>query len=212
MLVAALALTGYLVGSVPSGWLVVRLLRGRDLRREGSGNIGTANVYRSAGIVAAALCLLGDVLKGLIPVLLGWLAGFRPGTLELAIIGLAPVVGHTWPIFLRFRGGKGVATTAGVMLVLATPVVLIAVAVWVLIVKGTRYASAASLAAVSVGMACLIGLHFWYPLVDPNPVQWATVILGAGLLVLVYLRHWANIGRLLRGVEIPLTQARSNRT
>ncbi len=211
MRLVGLTLLGYLIGSIPSGWLVVRLLAGRDLRREGSGNIGTANVYRTSGTVPAALCLLADVLKGTLPVLLGLVAGYRLGTWELALIGLAPVVGHTWPVFFRFRGGKGVATTAGVMLVLATPVVLVAIAVWSLIAKGTRYASVASLASVSVGMVCLVVLRFWYPLVEPSPVQWPTVVLGAGLLALVYFRHLGNIGRLLQGREIPLTRAPSNR-
>lgn len=211
MLLFLLALLGYLVGSIPSGWLVVRFIAKRDLRREGSGNIGTANVYRSAGIMPALLCLLGDALKGTVPVVLGLLAGYRLGTWELALIGLAPVVGHTWPIFLRFRGGKGVATSAGVMLVLATPVVLVAVAVWAVLVKGTRYASLASLASVAVGMVCLVGLRFWYPFIDPSPVRWSTVFLGGVLLALVYLRHLPNIDRLLRGREIPLTRAPSNR-
>jgi glycerol-3-phosphate acyltransferase PlsY len=100
-----LALLGYLIGSIPSGWLVVRLLRGRDLRVEGSGNIGTANVYRSAGALPAILTFLGDILKGAIPVLLGYLAGYLLGSFELALIGLMPVIGHTWPVFLKFRGG-----------------------------------------------------------------------------------------------------------
>lgn len=209
--VLGLALLGYLVGSIPSGWLVVRLLRGRDLRVEGSGNIGTANVYRSAGALPAILTFLGDILKGAIPVLLGYLAGYPLGSLELALIGLTPVIGHTWPVFLRFRGGKGVATSGGVMLLLATPVVLVAVAVWAVIAKGTRYASLASLVSVAVGMVCLIALRFWYPFVSPSPVQWPTVALGAILVALVYLRHIKNIGRLLRGREIQLRRAPSNR-
>src|SRR3989442_14801473 len=105
--VLALLAFGYLLGSVPSGWLVMKVYRNQDLRKLGSGNIGAANVFRAGGAGAFALTLIADGLKGFIPVMLGIAFGLGGNELALGAIGLAAVAGHTWPLDLGFHGGQG---------------------------------------------------------------------------------------------------------
>jgi len=194
----------YLLGSVPSGWIVMKLYRGQDLRRVGSGNIGAANVFRAGGTGAFALTLAADGLKGVLPVLGGILLGYGPQEWVLALIGLAAVVGHNWPIFLGFHGGKGVATSGGVMLVLAPVAVMLSVVTWAILIRATKIASLASLAAVGVGFVALLALHVvgWQAW---RPVGWWVIGLGVVLLGLVVVRHRANISRLARGRELKIT-------
>lgn len=202
--VFALVAFSYLLGSVPSGWLVMKLWRGQDLRRVGSGNIGAANVFRAGGPGAFATTLAADGLKGVLPVLVGILLGFGSNEPVLALTGLAAVVGHTWPVFLGFRGGKGVATSGGVMLVLAPVVVVLSVATWAILIRSTRIASLSSLAAVGVGFVSLLALHAigWQAW---RPVGWWVIGLGVVLLGLVVARHRDNIERLARGRELKIT-------
>src|SRR5205809_4817436 len=117
--VLALAAFAYLLGSVPSGWLVMKVCRNQDVRKLGSGNIGAANVFRAGGPGAFTATLIADGLKGFIPVMLGVAFGLGDQEIALALIGLAAVMGHTWSLYLGFRGGKGVATSGGVLLALA---------------------------------------------------------------------------------------------
>ena len=194
----------YLLGSVPCGWVVMKVYRNLDVRKLGSGNIGAANVFRAGGPGAFAFTVVLDALKGFIPVMLGIAWGLGDQEWALAAIGLAAVIGHTWPIYLGFRGGKGVATTGGVMLALAPVALLIAVLSWVLIVRLTRLASLSSLSAVGIGLISLIALHLagwtlW------RPVGWSVVVLGLALLGLVFYRHRHNIERLATGRELKLT-------
>lgn len=204
MKVFALVAFAYLLGSVPSGWLVMKLWRGQDLRRVGSGNIGAANVFRAGGPGAFATTLAGDGLKGVLPVVIGISLGYGSQEPVLALIGLAAVAGHTWPVFLRFRGGKGVATSGGVMLVLAPVAVVASVATWAILIRATKLASLASLAAVGVGMVALLVLHGvgWQAW---RPVGWWVIGLGVVLLGLVVARHRENIERLARGRELKIT-------
>jgi glycerol-3-phosphate acyltransferase PlsY len=193
-----------LLGSVPSGWLVMKVYRNQDLRKLGSGNIGAANVFRAGGPGAFALTLIADGLKGFIPVMLGIAFGLGGNELALAGIGLAAVVGHNWPLYLGFRGGKGVATSGGVLLALAPVAIVLAALTWFLVIRITRVASVASLSAVAVGFISLIVLHLvgWQAW---RPVGWSVVVLGVILAALILFRHRINIERLATGRELKIT-------
>src|SRR6267143_4088650 len=202
--VLALLAFGYLLGSVPSGWLVMKVYRNQDLWKLGSGNIGAANVFRAGGPGAFALTLIADGLKGFIPVMLGIVFGLGGNELALGAIGLAAVIGHTWPLYLGFRGGKGVATSGGVLLALAPVAIVLAGLTWFLIIRITKVASLASLCAVAVGFVSLIVLHLigWQAW---RPVGWSVIGLGVLLAALVFFRHRSNIERLARGRELKIT-------
>jgi len=202
--VLALLAFGYLLGSVPSGWLVMKVYRNQDLRKLGSGNIGAANVFRAGGPGAFALTLIADGLKGFIPVMVSILLGLGDNEIALAAIGLAAVIGHTWPIFLGFKGGKGVATSGGVLLALAPVALILAATSWFLVIRMTRVASLSSLVAVAVGFFSLIVLHLigWQAW---RPVGWSVVVLGVALTGLVLYRHRSNIERLATGRELKIT-------
>lgn len=185
----AVAVTvGYLIGSVPFAHLLSRR-RGIDLRRVGSGNVGATNVLRTSGIRIAVLAMCLDSLKGAVAVLVAerLVAGAGIGVAA----GVASIIGHVYPMWLRFRGGKGVATAAGVFAVVTPAALAAACGVFVATVWLTRYISVGSLA----GAAALTGLTVIgdYPLAVP---------LGAAVSALVILhRHRANVARLLRGTE-----------
>jgi glycerol-3-phosphate acyltransferase PlsY len=202
--VLALLAFGYLLGSVPSGWLVMKVYRNQDVRRLGSGNIGAANVYRAGGPGAFATTLIADGLKGVIPVLGGILLGVDSPEITLPLIGLAAVVGHTWSIYLGFRGGKGVATSGGVMLVLAPVALVLSALSWFFVIRVTRLASLASLVAVAVAFLSLVVLHLigWQAW---RPVGWSVILLGFALSGLVLYRHRSNIERLASGRELKIT-------
>lgn len=138
----------YLIGSIPFGYLIGRL-HGIDIRKVGSGNIGATNVTRSIGRIAGKICFFLDFLKGALPVVLVNMT-FEENTANLALAaGLAVILGHVFPIYLRFRGGKGVATAAGVALALAPYPLLCALAVWVVTFLTSRYVSLASIVAAA---------------------------------------------------------------
>jgi glycerol-3-phosphate acyltransferase PlsY len=179
---------GYLVGSIPFAFLLARR-RGVDLRRAGSGNVGAANVLRTSGVphAIAAMCL--DAAKGAVAVLVAQRLTNGPATPVAA--GMAAVIGHVYPPWLRFRGGKGVATAAGVFLVLAPVAVAIASAVFALAVSVTRYISVGSLAS-AITLAVVASAP------DPG----APVAVGAIITALFILhRHRTNLARLLAGTE-----------
>jgi glycerol-3-phosphate acyltransferase PlsY len=184
-----LILTAYLLGSIPFGVLVARARGGVDLRRVGSGNIGATNVLRAVGKGAAALTLLGDIGKGAIAVGLGRWFGVSPTV--LAMIGLAAVLGHLLPLFGGFRGGKGVATTFGVVLAAMPAVGGLVVLIWLAVAGIWRYSSLAAF----VASAALPVLAWW---LDGRPPMMA---LGGTLLLIVLVRHRENIVRLWRGTE-----------
>jgi len=175
------------LGTLPVAHVVGRRA-GVDPTTAGSGNPGASNVYRTAGRRAGLLVFAGDAAKGALAVAVGWLAGDR----VLAVVcGLAAVLGHVAPVTRRFRGGKGVATAAGVLVVLFPIVALVAVPSWLLVAKVTGKASLASIVAV-VGAAVVI----WF---RSPPVE---ELLGVvAIVVVVVLRHASNIRRLLRGEE-----------
>ncbi len=183
-LVAAVA--GYLLGSIPFGLLLTRLAGMGDIRKIGSGNIGATNVLRTGNRALAALTLLLDGGKGAAAVLLG--ARFGPDTAVLA--GAGAIVGHLFPLWLGFKGGKGVATGLGVLLAAAFPAGLAACATWLAVAFLFRYSSLAALASFA-----LSPLYGWL-LGDPQIAQ-----LAAFVAVLVFIRHLGNIRRLLKGEE-----------
>jgi len=189
----AVIIVGYLIGAIPTGLIVVRLISGEDIRRHGSGNIGTVNVLRVAGAGTAAVVLAVDILKGMVPVMLAVRMGFPPWTVVAG--GLAAIAGHNWSVFLKFQGGKGIATSFGVLLALSWPAAAVAAAVWVVAVAITRYSSLGSLLAmVSVPLSLR-----W--LRQPD----AYVSFGIIAALFAVYRHRANIRRLVTGTELHIT-------
>ena len=180
------AVLGYLLGSIPFGLLLARLAGLGDIRQIGSGNIGATNVLRTGSRSAAALTLLLDLAKGFAAVVIA--AGWGEDAVLLAAGGA--IIGHMFPVWLGFRGGKGVATALGLVMALAWPVALAAALVWLAATLLFRYSSLASLVAAVVGAALAPFLA------DPMT---ATTI--AGIALLIILRHHANIRRLLAGTE-----------
>ncbi|MCH7814248.1 MAG: glycerol-3-phosphate 1-O-acyltransferase PlsY [Planctomycetes bacterium] len=216
-MVVLLMVGSYLVGAIPFG-LLVGLLRGVDIRTVGSKNIGATNVGRTLGRKFGVAAFFLDVLKGLCPVLLaghlligpdsrGGLSG-ATGYLCWLVIGACCVAGHNFPIYLRFRGGKGVATSLGVALGVYpefTYPALVGFAVWVMVVLVSRYVSLASImAGVSFPIAyCAISLYSRPgTLGDSWPLSGFAVLLG----VMVLVRHRGNLGRLLAGTEEKIGQ------
>lgn len=192
MLASLIALVaGYLAGSIPSGVIVTRLAGAADPRGIGSGNIGATNVLRTGRKDLAAITLLADALKGTIPVLIA--ARFDDGAapVHLAVAAACGAfLGHLYPVFLSFRGGKGVATFLGCLIALAWPAALAFAAVWLGVALLTRYSSAAALVASSLTPVVLALLH------RPE-----AAILFAGLAIALWWKHSANIGRLSAGTE-----------
>jgi glycerol-3-phosphate acyltransferase PlsY len=184
-----LVVIGYLCGSLASAVIVCRIMKLPDPRKEGSGNPGATNVLRLGGKKAAALTLAGDALKGAVPVLLAHLLSDSPTV--LASTAVAAIIGHMYPVFFQFKGGKGVATTFGAVAALVFPVALFMGAVWVLTAMATRYASLASLAAaVAAPLFALVFIQ-----------QPATVVALVIIAALLVYRHRENIQRLRLGIE-----------
>jgi glycerol-3-phosphate acyltransferase PlsY len=191
------ALGGYLAGSIPFAVLVSRALALPDPRTYGSGNIGATNVLRSGHRIAALFTLLGDAGKGWAAVLAARLLGVSDE--GAALVGFAAFVGHVFPVWLRFRGGKGVATGAGVLIALDWRVGVAAIVAWLAIALVTRYSSLAAIVA-----AACAPLAAWYFL-GPGPFLAAVVAMG----VILVLRHHANIAKLLRGQESRIGQEKA---
>lgn len=189
------ALVGaYLLGSLPFGVLVGRLWAGVDIRDHGSGNIGFANMLRVLGPLPGLLVLIGDVAKGAAGAYLG--RTLTGSDLAALLAAVASVAGHNWSIFLRFRGGRGVNTTAGAFGYLAPQPILAAFTVWALVVILTRYVSLASIIAALTAPIFMWVFGYPYPYV-------AFMLLAA---VFIVFRHRANIKRLLQGTESKIGQ------
>ncbi len=204
LMLLAWPLAAYALGSTPVGYLVARA-RGIDIRKVGSGNVGATNVARALGRKWGILCFLLDAAKGAIPVLaLGWLirSDRVPGLMDQAAwlaVGLGAILGHVFSFYLRFRGGKGVATSLGVVLGIwpyFTWAGLSAFAVWIVLVLIWRYVSLASLAAALafVPLVILTNLAVWTKL-------WPLLVFAGAMALLIVVRHRSNIVRLLRGQE-----------
>jgi acyl phosphate:glycerol-3-phosphate acyltransferase len=181
----------YVLGSIPIAWLAVRRAARLDLRRVGSGNLGATNAWRATGPAIGLLVALADAAKGALAV---WIARrAHASDAGVALAAVASVVGHVAPVWLRFRGGKGVATASGAFGVLAPAAAAAAVAVFVAVVWLSRLVSLGSLAATLT----LVGVALWQ---EPRLVAEAAAAVG----VVIVLRHHANIARLRAGTERPL--------
>ena len=189
---AILVLLAYLAGSLSSAVLVCRALGLPDPRSEGSGNPGATNVLRFGGRKAAALTLAGDFLKGTLPVLAAHVLAPRPGT--LALVGLAAFLGHLYPVFFGFRGGKGVATGLGVLLGWHWLVLALTVAVWLATAAVSRISSLSALVAFLLAPAFVHWVSGAWPLTAAT----------AAMTVITYWRHRSNIANLVAGREDPI--------
>jgi len=187
------AIFGYGLGSIASGIFVARAMDLGDLRKIGSGNIGATNVLRTGNRKAAAITLILDAAKGAVAVLLGRLVAGESGA---QIAGLAAFLGHCYPVWLGFRGGKGVATFLGIWLALAWPVGLACCASWLVAALSRKISSVGAL--VAAGSAPIWALLLGYP---------GTLLLGVVLTVMVYWRHRANIARIRAGTEPRIGQS-----
>lgn len=184
-LLAALA-GGYFLGAIPFGLILTRLAGLGDVRNIGSGNIGATNVLRTGRKGLAAFTLALDTGKGAAAVLIG--AHYGPDMMIVAALGA--LIGHLFPVWLKFRGGKGVATAAGLMLALAWPAALISIAIWLFVAVVSRYSSLAALIAT----LCIPPLSYW--LSTPQIAEFSVLI-----TILIWYRHIPNIRRLLNGTE-----------
>jgi acyl phosphate:glycerol-3-phosphate acyltransferase len=203
LIVATLA---YLLGSLPFGYLLVRIFRGEDIRRTGSGNIGATNVARSGAKGLGIATLVLDALKGALAV---WLAALIaaskydlcgyfvehacvPALRLMSLAALFAVLGHVFPVWLRFKGGKGVATALGVFCVLFPKAILVALAIFIVVVVITRYVS---LGSILGAFAFPVAAYFM------QNVDWLSLFLASGISMIIILKHHKNIGRLLSGTE-----------
>jgi glycerol-3-phosphate acyltransferase PlsY len=184
----ALVVFAFLLGSIPFGVIIARL-KGVDLKKVGSGNIGATNVLRAMGKGPAMLTLTGDVMKGALSVAAG--RYFLNDLAMQGIVGLASVLGHNFSIFLRFKGGKGVATTAGVLLLYSPRVAVVTIVLWLIVIVISRYSSLGAIIAFGL-------LPVSTYLLDYAPEKLMVSLLLSGLII---LRHSDNINRLIHGKE-----------
>ena len=194
----------YLVGSIPFG-LIIGKLNKIDIRRHGSGNIGATNITRAIGRDWGIACFILDFLKGLIPVLIIRLINFDDAAIDnlLPLLAVAGTIcGHIWPVFLKFKGGKGMSTSLGALTALAPLAVAIAMIGWYTVFKMYRYVS---LASITAALLLPIGALF-LSLISGYKVNAPTIILLAIICVVIIIRHKSNIHRLINGTENKFTQ------
>ena len=186
---------GYLFGAIPFGLILTRLAGSGDIRSVGSGNIGATNVLRTGHRSLAAATLIGDMLKGTAAVLImNWI----DGTDAALVAGLGAVLGHVFPVWLRFKGGKGVATYIGVLIAISWPIGAAFGSIWAAVAALTRYSSLSGLIA-SAAMPMLLWVY----------VDRKSALLFLVLTVLIWLRHSANISRLWAGTEAKIGQSKA---
>jgi len=183
-----LMIAAYFIGNFSPAFFLGKLTANIDIREHGSGNAGTTNVMRVLGVKSAILVLVCDLLKGILAV---WMGRYFSGEIMAVLCGLMAVVGHNWPIVLRFKGGKGVATTMGVGFMVHPLLASICLMMAVLIIAITRYVSLASMSGVFMWT-----LLIWY---SDGPTE--HILLGIALSVLVIYRHRSNIQRIFKGTE-----------
>ena len=187
------AIVGYLLGSIPFGYLLVRVVTGEDVRATGSGNIGATNVARKSRALGVATLLL-DALKGLAAVFLAWISFVGPHRhLMMAVAALFAVLGHLFPVWLKFRGGKGVATSLGAFAMLTPKSILCLVALFLVLAVAFRYVSLGSIAVAAAFPLVAWALHEYH-----EPTELVIIAIVAALVI---WRHRQNIGRLASGME-----------
>jgi glycerol-3-phosphate acyltransferase PlsY len=186
-----ISVIAYLLGNFATSYLVSKAAAKIDIRKYGSGNAGSTNVLRVLGAKPAAIAFLGDVLKGTVAVLIGRYLGGSYGEL---IAGIFVILGHDWPIVLNFKGGKGVATTIGLMLPIDPIMVILIVITGVIVIIATRYVSLASILGMCIYPAAMIITH--------KPVEY--IIFSLILSAIAIIRHRTNIARLMKGTESKL--------
>ena len=201
MKASALLLACYFMGAIPIGLIVGKLVKGIDIRQHGSGNIGASNVLRLLGPGPAAGVFIGDLLKGLIAVVI-CRAAFGNAYLLIVVGGMAAILGHNFSVFLGFRGGKGVATSLGVLVGINAFIAAMAFGVWLILLGMFRYISVASIAA-----AATVPLQMWLsgPLFG-RPIPNEYVGFGVAAAVAILAKHRSNIARLRAGTEPKIGQ------
>jgi len=201
--IVSMVVLGYLIGAIPVGVIIGRLRRGIDVREHGSGSMGMTNVLRTVGRGAGAFVFLADVAKGAIAVALAWLIiGSSSDMFFWGQVagGVAAVIGHSWPVYIGFRGGRGVSTGFGAILVLSWPVALIPLAIFILVVAISRYVSLGSILGAFTMLLAMIPFIVY----DIEPL--AYIVFVAVVALLVIFRHRGNIQRLLAGTESKIGQ------
>ncbi|MCK4696861.1 MAG: glycerol-3-phosphate 1-O-acyltransferase PlsY [Dehalococcoidia bacterium] len=204
-----LIILGYLIGSIPVGFILGKLARGIDIREHGSGNIGMTNVMRILGVKAGVFVFFADIAKGAAAVALAWaILAYSPNMVVWGQVagGAAAIVGHSWPIYIGFKGGRGIATGFGAVLVLSWPVGLIAFTVFLLVVGLSRYVSLGSiLGALTMLLAMIpfVVLDVW------SFGHFAYIVFGLVVVPIVIFRHRDNIRRLLSGTESKIGSSRT---
>jgi len=201
--IVGMVVLGYLICAIPVGVIIGRLRRGIDVREHGSGSMGMTNVMRTVGRAAGAFVFLADVAKGAIAVALAWaIIGPSSDMFFWGQVagGVAAVIGHSWPVYVGFRGGRGVSTGFGAILVLSWPVALIPLAVFILVVGLSRYVSLGSILGAFTMLLAMIPFIVY----DIEPL--AYIVFVAVVALLVIFRHRGNIQRLLAGTESKIGQ------
>jgi len=203
---AAVVVASYLVGAIPTGYLAGRIFRGIDIREHGSGVIGATNVLRVMGRGPFVAVMVADVLKGYAPVLVTWYL-FQTHDLQVAS-GIAAVLGHDFPVYIGFRGGRGVAASFGVYAALAMPLGVGLVAVGIFIALALRYMSVMSMVTVPLGALVLLVFAVFHVSDD---FTYSKTIFGAFAAAFVLLTHAGNIKRLIRGTEPKIGEGEERR-
>ena len=191
---ALFIIVGYLAGSIPSGWLVARLFHKTDIREHGSGRTGSTNVWRTFGVAAGGVSLIGDTLKVILP-LVAIRFAFPGNETGEAIMAFAAILGHNWPLFIGFRGGRGIVPGAAGLAFMVPPIVALLWVVFLPVMLISRYVSLASLATVAAAPILIAIAMQWFQL----PVVYLVYAIVGGTVIIV--QHRDNISRLLAGTE-----------
>ncbi len=191
MKISLLIIISFILGSIPFGVIIAKV-RGVDLKKVGSGNIGATNVLRAMGKGYAVITLLGDMLKGAAAVAIGNYLSVGP--VYEGVMGLSAILGHNFSLFLGFRGGKGVATSIGVLLIYSPKIAILTLIIWLVMALVTRYSSLGAI--VSFGL-----LPFNIYMFEDPKLKAAKLLIAAMITLLILFRHIENIGRLIKGTE-----------